>query len=349
MQQGKKPQRSTVLLTTGGTIAGWAAQADAQAHYQAGALAGQALLAGLPPDVASLPVLVDDFARINSKDADGRFWWQLYQRVQQHLADSAVAAIVITHGTDTLEESAFFLHEVLPQPLPKPIIMVAAMRPASHPQADGPQNLADALRLAQNASAAQRGVLVTCGGLVYAAGQLQKWHGSAVQPFVQRQAVQSALAVGAAAAWGQIDRTEAGVGQVAYSLEMGHFLDRFWQKTALNLPEQLSKLQDANTCPRVEIITSHAGSSGLLRQALLAQRAIHPLYGVDPAGTGCGTIHQDLKQALQQVQSQGLQVVRASQCLGTVTVPPDDAFICWPDLSPRQARVRLLLQGLVEA
>lgn len=347
MSQGKKPQGSTVLLTTGGTIAGWAEQPHAQAHYQAGALAGQALLAGLPPAVARLPVVVDDFARINSKDADGRFWWQLYQRLQQHLADSAVAALVITHGTDTLEETAFFLHEVLPQPLPKPIIMVAAMRPASHPQADGPHNLADALRLAQDASCAQRGVLLTCGGLVYAASQLQKWHGSAVQPFVQRQAVQEALAAGAAAAWGQIHREQAQAGQVQWHKQQPCFLDDFWQKSALNLPEQLSKLQDVKTSPRVEILTSHAGSSGLLLQALLAQRAAHPLYGVVVAGTGCGTIHQDLKLALQQAQQQGLQVVRASQCLGTVTVPPDDVFICWPDLSPRQARVRLILQGLL--
>ena len=341
MSQGKKPQGSIVLLTTGGTIAGWAAQADAQQHYQAGALPGQALLTQLPQDVASLPVVVDDFARINSKDADGRFWWQLYQRVQQHLADSAVAALVITHGTDTLEESAFFLYEVLPQPLPKPIIMVAAMRPASHPQSDGPQNLSDALRLAQDVSCAQRGVLVLCGGLVYAAGQLQKWHGGDMQPFVQRHALQAALAVGAAAAWWQIV-----AGQVQWQADAQHFSDGFWQKSSRNLPEQLSKLQDAEASPRVEIITSHAGSSGLLVQALLAQRAAHPLYGLVVAGTGCGTIHQDLKQALQQAQCQGVQVVRGSQCLGTVTVPPADAFICWPDLSPRQARVRLILQGL---
>ena len=160
MSQGKKPQGSTVLLTTGGTIAGWAAQADAQTHYQAGALAGQALLAGLPPAVAHLPVLVDDFARINSKDADSRFWWQLYQRLQAHLADDAVAAVVITHGTDTLEETAFFLSEVLPLPLAKSVVLVAAMRPASHPQADGPQNLADALQLA----ALQPGVEVHLSG-----------------------------------------------------------------------------------------------------------------------------------------------------------------------------------------
>lgn len=234
MQQGKKPQGSTLLLTTGGTIAGWAAQADAQAHYQAGALAGKALLAQLPPAAVALPVVVDDFARINSKDADSRFWWQLYQRLQQHLADDGVAAIVITHGTDTLEETAFFLHEVLPQPLPKPVLLVCAMRPASHPQADGPQNLADALCLAQDASCAQRGVLVLCGGLVYAAGQLQKWHGSFVQPFVQRQAVQDALAVGAAAAWGQII-----AGQVQWQGKEAHFSDDFWQKTAQNLPAQL--------------------------------------------------------------------------------------------------------------
>ena len=234
MQQGKKPQGSTLLLTTGGTIAGWAAQADAQAHYQAGALAGQALLAGLPPDVAGLPVVVDDFARINSKDADAGFWYRLYLRVQHYLADSSVAAIVVTHGTDTLEETAFFLSEVLPQPLPKPLIMVAAMRPASHRQADGPKNLADALRLAQDASCGQRGVLVICGGLVYAAGQLQKWHGSDIQPFVQRQAVQDALAVGAAAAWGVFM-----VGQVQWQLQKPCISDDFWQKSASNLPEQL--------------------------------------------------------------------------------------------------------------
>jgi L-asparaginase len=345
MSQGKKPQGSIVLLTTGGTIAGWAAQTDAQQHYQAGALPGQALLAGLLPDLASLPVVVDDFARINSKDADGRFWWQLYQRLQQHLADDSVAAIVITHGTDTLEETAFFLSEVLPQPqfeaLPKAIIMVAAMRPASHPQTDGPQNLADALRLAQADDCAQRGVLLTCGGLVYAASQLQKWHGSYTQPFVQRQTVQDALAVGAAAAWGQIRG-----GAVQWQGSAACFSGHFWQKSAQNLPEQLSKLQDTASSPRVEIITSHAGSSGLLVQALLAQRAAHPLYGLVVAGTGCGTIHQALKQALHSAQQQGVQVVRASQCLGTVTVPPDDSFICWPQLSPRQARVRLILQGL---
>ncbi len=344
MSQGKKPQGSTVLLTTGGTIAGWAAQADAQAHYQAGALAGQALLAGLPPTVAHLPGVVDDFARINSKDADSRFWWQLYQRLQAHLADDAVAAVVITHGTDTLEETAFFLSEVLPLPLAKPVVLVAAMRPASHPQADGPQNLADALQLAQDASCAQRGVLVLCGGLVYAASQLQKWHGSFVQPFVQRQAVQDALAAGEPAAWGSI-----AAGQVQWHGDTLHFSDNFWQKTVQNLPEQLSKLNLLASCPRVEIITSHAGSSALLVQALLTQHATHPLYGLVVAGTGCGTVHQDLKLALQQAQAQGLQVVRASQCLGTVIAPPDDAFICWPNLSPRQARLRLILQGLLAA
>ncbi len=346
MQQGKKPQRHSVLLTTGGTIAGWAAKADAQAHYQAGALAGQALLAGLPPDVASSPVLVDDFARINSKDADGVFWWRLYQRLQQHLADPAATGIVVTHGTDTLEETAFFLSSVLPQPLPKAVVLVAAMRPASHPQADGPGNLADALRLAQDASSAQRGLLVTCGGLVYAASQLQKWHGSHTQPFVQRQLVQDALAVGAAAAWGQII---AGQLQWMQSAAKPDFLASFWPFRPQNLPGQLSKLQDEQTCPRVEILTSHAGSSGLVVQALLAQRAAHPLYGLVVAGTGCGTIHADLKQALQQAQAAGVQVVRASQCLGAVTAPPQDSFLCWPDLSPRQARVRLILQGLCAA
>ena len=95
----------------------------------------------------------------------------------------------------------------------------------------------------------------------------------------------------------------------------------------------------------MEILSSHAGSTGLLVQALLAQHAAQPIYALVVAGTGCGTIHQALHMALHAALAQGIRVVRSSQCLGDVLVPPDDDFESWPDLSPRQARVRLILEG----
>ena len=335
--------QSLVLITTGGTIAGWAQQADAQAHYQAGALPGQALLAALPASLGADAVRVDELVRINSKDADSRLWWQIYQRVQQHLADDSVRGIVITHGTDTLEETAFFLSQVLPLPLTKPVLMVCAMRPASHPQADGPQNLADALQLAAQPSVAAHGVLVCCGGLLYQASQVQKLHGSSLQPFVQRQYLQAGLAAGSAAAWATCADVQAGKAQ---GKGLGaDFSGSFWQNKPKNLPEKLSKLNQIERCPRVEILSSHAGSTGLLVQALLAQHAAQPIYALVVAGTGCGTIHQALHMALHAALAQGIRVVRSSQCLGDVLVPPDDDFESWPDLSPRQARVRLILEG----
>ncbi len=329
---------TVLLLGTGGTIAGWAAAPEAQQHYQAGALAGAALLASLPAGYTPpLPVQVEDFARINSKDADARFWWRLYARLQAALADEAVAGVVITHGTDTLEETAFFLSELLPQP-PKPVLLVSAMRPASHPEADGPQNLADALSLAAQPACAAYGVLATAAGQVWPAAQLQKWHGTAPLAFVARSRMAAALCC-------PQEARLAALGQAVSAWPAAQPVEvAFWQPSTA----QCAQLGAAAHAPWVEIISSHAAANGRSVQALLAYSAALPaaqkLRAVVLAGTGCGTIHTDLDAALQQALAQGVVVYRSSQCLGDALPPPEDVYSCWPELSPKQSRVRAMLR-----
>ena len=333
MQQDfEADSRKIVLLTTGGTIAGWAQDATRQSDYQAGVVSGNALLASLqPPLSSSLPIVLDEFEQINSKDADQGFWLRLHARISQHLAQADTAAVVVTHGTDTLEETCFFLSRTLP-PCNKPLIFTCAMRPASHPEADGPQNLRDALLLAQQPQAAQHGLLVVCGGEIHGGGALEKVRSDTLTPFISRHSQLLGQMNGDKVIWSQND-------------------DRNSQKTPLNLPEQLLKLMiegQTELLPRVEIIHSHAGASGALVEALLAPSAAPPIYGIVVAGTGNGTIHKNLEAALLSAQEQGVRVVRTSSCQGLVHQALNETFIVYPQLSPKQARIQLMLEALAD-
>lgn len=322
------------LITTGGTIAGWATDASQQHRYQAGALSGAALLEALPAGAQlPLPVQLLELARINSKDADTAFWVQLVQTVQSALLDSAVAGIAITHGTDTLEETAFLLAEMWPQPV-KPIVLVSAMRPASHPEADGPANLLAALQLAADTRTAEQGVVACIAGLAWRAAQLQKIHGHTSPAFISRAACERQAHTGAAGADGVY---AAGVWQ--------------WQPgPVLEAGKAVYAAEDlrADTIwPEVEIVHSYAASSAYALQAMLtAHRRDGALDGLILAGTGFGTLHQGLEPVLSQLQAEGVQLVLATQCLGSVRNTVPDGWLCWPGLSPRQARVRLMLQLL---
>ena len=321
-----------VLLTTGGTIAGWAQDAARQGDYQAGVLSGSTLLASLqPPLISSLPIVIDEFEQINSKDAGHGFWLRLHTRISQHLAQADTAAVVVTHGTDTLEETCFFLSRTLP-PCNKPLIFTCAMRPASHPEADGPKNLRDALLVVQQPKAAQQGLLVVCGGEIHDGGALEKVRSDTLTPFISRHSAPLGQIRGNQVIWSQI-------------------YDKNSQKRRSNLPEQLLNLiskAQSELLPRVEIMHSHAGVSGALVAALLAPCAAPPLYGIVVAGTGNGTIHKALEAALLIAQQKGLRVVRASGCQGLVHQTLNEPFIVYPDLSPKQARIQLMLNALAD-
>ena len=149
----QSPKPLVVILGTGGTIAGRAASRTDTTGYTAGAVGVEALIAGVP-ELAAHRLEAEAVAAIDSKDMDAETWQRLAARVAFHLGRAEVAGVVITHGTDTVEETAYFLHRVLaPQ---KPVVLTAAMRPSTALSADGPANLLDAVTLAQTAGASTR-------------------------------------------------------------------------------------------------------------------------------------------------------------------------------------------------
>jgi L-asparaginase len=300
---------TTVILGTGGTIAGLADDAADNVGYRAARLDVQQLLSGLPLAGA---VQTEQLAQVDSKDMSHTLWRQLAQRVAAHLARDEVGAVVITHGTDTLEETAYFLHRVLAPA--KPVVLCAAMRPASALLADGPQNLLDAMALAATPGA--RGVLAVMAQQVFAATGLRKAHSYKLD----------ALSAGDA---GPLGRIEEG--------RLRRFRD--WPEgSALGLPVIVRAAQD---WPRVDIVTSHAGADGRIVDALM----LEPPRGIVVAGTGNGSVHAELEAALRRAQAAGVAVRRCTRCAdGAVIGGSDDALPSAGDLTPVQARIELMLE-----
>jgi L-asparaginase len=175
-----KKTKKIVVLATGGTIAGLAGDAARPQNYTAGQLGVADLLQGVAYD--DFELLTEQVAQIDSKDMSFAVWQSLLARLVHWLDQDDVQGVVITHGTDTLEETAYFLQTVL-QPT-KPVAMTCAMLPANAPDSDGPGNLKDALAWVQQPAAL--GVSVVCAGQVHAGQAVQKSHSHQRNPFTSQ-------------------------------------------------------------------------------------------------------------------------------------------------------------------
>jgi L-asparaginase len=300
-----------VILGTGGTIAGTAPSAADAVGYTAGQIGVAQLVAALP-GLAGLGLESEQVAQLDSKDMDFATWQCLAQRCAHHLAREDVQGVVVTHGTDTLEETAYFLQRVLAPG--KPLVMTAAMRPATSLQADGPQNLLDAVTVARDVRAG--GVVVVVAGRVWAGAEVRKVHTYRLDAFDAGDAGPLADVFAGTPHWWREARAQPALGLACIA-------------------------RDVTAWPRVEIVLSHAGAGGALVDALAGQG----VGGIVVAGTGNGTLHRDLETALVRVQSAGVRVLRGTRCaagpaLGTTALPSAGA------LSAVQARVELVLQLL---
>ena len=300
-----------VILGTGGTIAGTATDASDNVGYTAGQRSLADLLAAVP-GLAGLPIEAEQVAQIDSKDMDIATWQRLAQRAAAHLARPEVLGLVITHGTDTLEETAWLLQRVLAPA--KPVVLVAAMRPATALMADGPQNLLDAVAVLRSPGA--QGVLAVLAGRVHAAGRVRKVHTYRPDAFDSGDA-------------GPLGVVEEGV------------LRRFqpWPDSGLALGLALLDVPAADW-PWVEIVHSHAGAGPRAISALLAAG----VQGLVLAATGNGTLHQALQPALDQAAAAGVPVWRCTRCATGVLVGSDIGPAA--AMSPWQARVALMLELL---
>ena len=308
-----------VILGTGGTIAGMASSALDNVGYTAAQRTVVDLLAAVST-LAGAGVETEQVAQIDSKDMGIAAWQRLVQRVAHHQARPEVTGVVITHGTDTLEETAWLLQRLWAPA--KPVVLVAAMRPASALAADGPQNLLDALAVARTVGA--RGVLAVLAGRVHLAREVRKVH-----PY-------------------RPDAFDSGDGGPLGVVEEG-VLRRFrdWPDPADlvgggDAPAVAAAVLTTPPAlwPWVEIVTSHAAARGDGVRALVAAG----VQGLVVAATGNGTVHHALQQALEAAAAAGVAVWRCSRCAQGVLVGPDAGPAA--AMSPWQARLELQLRLL---
>jgi L-asparaginase len=304
---------NTVILGTGGTIAGIASNAAESINYSVAEISASQIVSSIPV-LDAVPLLAEQVAQIDSKDMNYQVWRSLVERVAHYLAKPDVSGIVITHGTDTLEETAYLLHRLFSPR--KPVVLTGSMRPATSLQADGPQNLLDAVTLSRLPGV--HGVVTMVAGTIHGAADVRKVHTYRLNVF------------------GSGDN-----GPIGY-MEGGRLRQlRAWPETdavgAAVIP------RDDGSWPWVEIVTSHGGADGRLVQALQTAG----VDGLVVACTGNGTLHDALNQALLGAQDAGVRVLRATRVAEGPIIPrPDDKLPSAGDLTPAKARIELLLQLL---
>lgn len=306
------------VLATGGTIAG--AQADAtSAGYKAGTFSVNDLLAAVPQLAGIADIRAEQVANVGSQNMTHGVWHALAERVDTLCQDTSVAGIVITHGTDTLEETAYFLSLVNHHD--KPVVLVGAMRPATALGAEGPANLYNAVALARHPDARGRGPLVVMNDDVHYAREIQK------------------IASAGLCAFASPNRGRAGV--------MHGGAPCFYSRNTTTHTTQsefsLAILEKAGW-PRVDIVYAHANL-----QADLIDFLAGAADGIVLAGVGDGNATDLAIAALSRAAADGVAVVRSSRTgSGFVArdVELDDAslgFIAARDLNPQKARILLML------
>ncbi len=312
------------ILATGGTIA--SAYDPAKGGFVPSLSADQ-LIAAAPEIRKYATITYEQVANIGSADMNPTVWLQLHERATAALADPAVAGIVVTHGTDTLEETAYFMDLTIDSH--KPVVMVGSQRAASLPDTDGPRNLLDAVRVAVSPEATGMGTMVVLSGQINAAREVTKTNTIELETF-------KSLEFGAL---GVVD--VEGV--------------RFYRKP---LRRQHVALPPRTQLGRVEIVNHYAGNDGLVLRQLL--------YGPEPfgqptsrdglviAGTGLGNVGERMFEAVKEALSRGIPCVVSTRVPTGRQIPlyasPGAGLslvragcILSDNLSPQKARVLLMV------
>jgi len=310
-----------VIVATGGTIAG-AQPKEGDPGYKSGSLSVESLIQAAPGVDKLARLEGEQVASIGSQDMNDAVWFKLARRVNELLAKPDIAGIVVTHGTDTLEETGFFLDLVIKSD--KPVVLVGSMRPATSTSADGPLNLYNAVAVAADPAARGLGVLVVVNDDLHAARDIQKTNTTDVQTFTSPNR-------------GQLG--EAYYGKARY----------FNRPTNRHTTKSEFSLDGLDVMPRVDIVYAHENADGALVRAAVAAGA----KGIVLAGVGDGNATKEMIDALADVAKKGIVVVRSTR-VGSGLVRRnielnDDAlgFVAAMELNPQKARV-LLRMGLTK-
>lgn len=305
---------NVVVLATGGTIAGAGASAANSATYQAAKVGVEQLIAGIPELSKLANVRGEQVMQIASESITNENLLQLGRRVAE-LADSKdVDGIVITHGTDTLEETAYFLNLV--EKTDKPIIVVGSMRPGTAMSADGMLNLYNAVAVASSKEAHGKGVLVTMNDEIQSGRDVSKMINIKTEAFKS--------------AWGPLGMVVEGKSYWFRLPAKRHTMDSEFD------------IKNIKSLPDVEIAYSYGNVSDTAYKALAQSGAKAIIH----AGTGNGSVSSRVVPALQALRKDGVQIIRSSHVNAGGFVlrnaeQPDDKYdwVVAHDLNPQKARI----------
>ena len=316
-QQATAKKPNIVILATGGTIAG-AAATGTQSGYTSGAVTIDAMLAAVPGIDKLATVKGEQISNVGSQDMSFDILLKVAKRINELGNRADVDGVVITHGTDTMEESAYFLN--LTVKTTKPVVMVGSMRPSTAVSADGPLNLYNGVAVAADPNAKGRGVLVVMNDQIHAAHSLTKTSTTALETF------QSPL--------------RGVVGVTSYGKQ-----DYYYSPTWKHTSQSEFDISKVTKLPRVDVIFMSVDMSPDLINASVAGGA----KGIVFAGVGNGNLNKPAVDAAAAAVKKGVVVVRASRVptglVGRNVELDDDklGFIASDELNPQKARILLSL------
>ncbi|EJL4568991.1 type II asparaginase [Campylobacter upsaliensis] len=302
------------ILATGGTIAGSIDSAVATTGYTAGVVGVDVLIKAVPEIQNLAKIEGQQIANIDSSNMRDEIWLKLAQEINKLFA-SGVDGVVITHGTDTMEETAYFLNLTIKSD--KPVVLVGAMRPSTAISADGPKNLYNAVALAADKNA--KGVMVAMNDKIQSARGVVKTHTLNVDAF-----------------------SSPDFGDLGYIVDgKVFFYNNVAKVHTKNAPFDVKNLKEL---PKVDILYSYSNDgSGVAAKALFENGT----KGIVVAGSGAGSIHEAQKEVLKELLTKGLKVAVSSRVVaGRVAVSEADkklGFISAEDLNPQKARILLML------
>ena len=305
------------VLATGGTIAGHAPSATDVSYHPAGLSVAD--LIDAVPGLRQLGLVSgEQVAQIASQDMDDAHWLELAARVNALFARDEADAVVVTHGTDSLEETAYFLHLVVKSD--RPVVLTGAMRPATSLSPDGPLNLYNAVAVAADPGARGRGAIVVLNDDLHSALDVTKSHTTDVQAFVSP---------------GPGLLGTASYGRIRY----------FRRPARRHTTESEFSVAGLSALPRVDIVYAHAGMSTDLVKASVDLGA----RGLVVAGMGNGNVTREAVTALREAVQRGVVVVRSTRLVsgdvGRNVELDDDAlgFVAADQQNPQKSRVLLKL------
>lgn len=317
--QTAAPKMANVtILATGGTIAGTGATSTTTVGYTAATVGVQRLIQAVPELAKVANVSGEQVFQIASENMTNEHWLTLAKRVNVLLAQPNVDGIVITHGTDTLEETAYFLNLTVKSK--KPVVLVGAMRPSTAISADGPINLYNAVLLAASPDAVGKGVLVAMNDQIQAGRDVSKSNTSAPDAF-----------------------RSPDLGMLGYFQGGKPFFYR--QVVRKHTTETEFDVSSLQALPQVDIVYGYANVSPVAVDAFVASGS----KGIIHAGVGNGSLAAKVVPALKAARAKGAVVVRASRVGQGILARNGEAnddeldFVAADTLNPQKARILLML------